>query len=282
MDFDFRQVSAPFRMRPGLARLEPDARHLTALRPGSALHSEKKALCHQGGTCLAVNGFDPGDALATIRAQALKAGVSEEQANRLPLELQVEEDLAVLDTSTGQVPWMCVCVPSRWAPEEKLGRTLASIHGPVADGEALAIALPHLMRVLSNGTHWERFVWTLSPSPLYDQHPGRQPLLPWPKTPHPAELVRQCYFRAERQTFIPVLDAQGQPRTQTVFTIRVMMEPLATALRSATDARRLHDAIESMSQAVLDYKNIAPARARLLRWLTERAEIAGPDPARPV
>jgi hypothetical protein len=171
MDFDFTQISVPFRMRPGLARLSPGAIHLTRLRPGSALHTEKLAILHQGGTRQTVFGFDPGEALAAIRVQALKAGVTDHDADTLALELQVEEDFVVLDTATGRVPWMCVSVPSRWAPQEKVGLSLARIHSPVADGEALAAALPHLLRVLANGTHWERHVWTLSASPRFDQHP---------------------------------------------------------------------------------------------------------------
>lgn len=278
MDFDFAQISVPFRMRPGLARLAPDALHLTPLRPGSALHAEKLAIHRQGGTRHALAGFDPTDALAVIRAQVLTAGVTPHDTDTLPLELLVEEDLVLLDTATARVPWMCVSVPSRWAPEEKIGLTLASIHSPVADGEALAAALPHLIRVLANGTNWERHVWTLSASPLYDQHPRRQALADWPDTADASDLAAGCYFRAERQTFMPVFDAQGKPSPQAVFTIRVMMKPLTTAIRNAQDARRLHDSIASMSDAVQVYKHIAPARARLLHWLAERAVIPGQKP----
>ena len=279
MNFDFAQVSVPFRMRPGLVRLEPGALHLTPLHPGSTLHAEKLAIHRQGATRQVLAGFDPTDALAAIREQALKAGVDMPLADTLPLELQVEEDLVVLDTATGRIPWMCVSVPSRWAPEEKIGLSLASIHSPVADGEALAAALPHLLRVLSNGTHWERYVWTLSPSPRYDQHPLRQPLQNWPDTDDATAVAQQCHFRAERQTFIPLFDTQGQPRSQVVFTIRVMVAPLATALRTPADAQRLHDSISSMSEAVLAYKNLTPARARLLTWLQERA--GGPPASHP-
>ncbi len=283
MEFDFTQISVPFRMRPGLARLEPDAVHLTPLRPGSALHAEKQAQHRQGlGTPLAVPGFDAAPALAAIRAQAIKAGVTGHDADTLPLQLQVEEDLVVLDTTSATIPWLCVSVPSRWAPEEKLGQSLASIHGPVADGQAIAAALPHLLRVLANGTHWERYVWTVSPSPRYDQHPHRTTAPAWPATPDPDAFAQQCFFRAERQTFVPLMDDQGQPRTHVLFTIRVMLEPLATALRQPSDALRLHDAIASMSDAVLAYKNLTPARARLLRWLNGRSGIAGVTPMGPM
>ena len=83
----------------------------------------------------------------------------------------------------------------------------------------------------------------------------------------PAAFAGQCFLRAERQTFFPVT---GVPR-QVVFTIRVMIEPLAQAVRLREDAQRLHDALASMSDAVLAYKNLAPARDRLLAWLAARS-----------
>lgn len=278
MEFDFNQVRAPFRMHPGLARLGPDAVHLTPLRPGSPLHLEKLALHRIGSTRQTMPGFDATAAVSTLRAHALKAGVSALDIERLPLELQVEEDLVVLDTATARVPWMCVSVPSRWAPEEKLGRTLPEVHQPVADGAALAAALPAILRVLASGTHWERYVWTLTPSPRYDQHPHRHTATPWPQTADPEDFAQQCYLRAERQTFIPILDADGRPGAQALFTIRVMVEPLGSALRNGSDALRLHDALASMSDAVLHYKNLAAARPLLLQWLARRGgqDAGGP------
>lgn len=271
MQFDIARISVPFRMQPGLGRLTPDAVHLTPLRRGSALYLEKQALYARGVTRHAIPGFDPAPVLAAVQAQALRDGVSVADARQLPLELQVEEDLVVLDTATACVPWMCVSVPTRWAPEEKLGQTLARIHSPVADGQALAAALPHLLRVLANGTHWERYVWTLTASPCYDQHPGRHEVQPWADDPDPEVLAAHCWLRAERQTFIPLRDAQQRPGPQTVFTIRVTMEPLARAIRTPADARQLHAAIASMSDAVLAYKNITAARDRLLAWLAARS-----------
>jgi len=270
MEFDFAQISTPFRMRPGLSRLSPDAVHLTPLQPGSRLFAEKRAIHRLGASRRVVPGFDAGAALATIRVHAMRCGVSAKDADTLALEMQVEEDLVVLDTRTARLPWMCVSVPSHWAPEEKLGRTLPEVHQPVADGEALSAALPHILRVLSNGSHWERYVWTLTPSDAYDQHPQRHAPVSWPDSADPDELARQCYLRAERQTFLPVLDAGDRPGPLVVFTIRVMIEPLVLALRSPEDARRLHGGLASMSAAVLVYKNLSPARGRLLDWLAER------------
>ena len=64
---------------------------------------------------------------------------------------------------------------------------------------------------------------------------------------------------------------------QAVFTIHVDSAPLADAVTSADAARRLHDAIASMSPAVLAYRRLDGVRDRLLSWLASRA---APEPAR--
>ena len=54
---------------------------------------------------------------------------------RLPtlLSLAFVEDFAVIDGATAHIPWLAVCLPSGWAPDEKIGRHFAQVHAPVAD-----------------------------------------------------------------------------------------------------------------------------------------------------
>jgi hypothetical protein len=59
----------------------------------------------------------------------------------------------------------------------------------------------------------------------------------------------------------------GGGTRQSIFTIRVQLQPLPLAVDSSDRARRLHDSLASMSDAVLAYKGLAPARERLLQWL---------------
>lgn len=250
-------------MQPGLQRLEPGARHLTPLAPGSALWREKKQVLDSGASRLAVLGFDPQPAIAAILAQARAEGLAAAE----PIELAFEEDFAVLEGAGGTLPWLCVCVPSHWAPEDKLGLPFAAVHAPVADNQALLAAGRQLVQLVTGGERFERFVWTVTPSGRHDQHPRRQPRQPWPPEADPDAFARQCFLRVERQTFFPVPQAPGQA----VFTIRVMLQPLPEAAALPASARRLHDALASMSEAVLAYKNLAPARARLLAWLAARA-----------
>ena len=270
MDFDFQHITVPFSMQPGLVRMEPGARHLTQLDPGSDLYQEKLSVSRASACLHCVPGFDPSDGLRAVRQHADTTGVRALLSAPMATELAFEEDLALLDAATGSVPWMCVCVPSHWAPEDKIGKSLAAIHAPVADSAALNAALPHLMTLVCGGSHWERFVWTLSPSPRYDQHPRRRPSHAWPTTSDPAEFAAGCYLRAERQTFMPVHDELGRPMRQAVFTIRVIVEALTDVIRGPEQAQRLHDALQSMSSKVLGYKNLATARTPLLAWLSDR------------
>jgi heme-dependent oxidative N-demethylase alpha subunit-like protein len=267
MDFDFSHIKVPFRMQPGLRRIDAPALRLTALDPAGRLYAEKHAVFTAGQSRHQVAGFDPGPALRAIAALGSACGLEPAGASGTPVELVFEEDFAVLDGVTGTLPWLCVCVPSHWAPEEKLGLGFAALHGPVADNAALLAASQQVVSLVTAGDCWERFVWTVSPSARHDQHPRRHARQPWPAAADADDFARHCWLRAERQTFFPV----GQGTRQAVFAIHVMLQPLVDAVQAPGRARRLHDSLASMSQAVLEYKNLGPAREPLLRWLQSRA-----------
>lgn len=257
MDFDLNRIAVPFRMQPGLQRVDAASLRLTPLEPASRLQVEKVAVVNAGRSRLQMSGFDPLPALNAIASRG-PAGLS-----GAPPELAFEEDFAVLDGETGTLPWLCVCVPSHWAPEEKLGLDLATLHGPVADNALLIAASRQLTALATNGDCWERFVWTITPSARYDQHPHRHAREPWPPGEDAARFAARCWLRSERQVFFPV----GQGTRQAVFAIRVMLQPLTEAAANPEHAERLHDSLASMSEAVLQYKGLADAREPLLRWL---------------
>jgi hypothetical protein len=256
MNFSLVDIAVPFRMQPGLRRLDASEPQLVTLDPSSRLHREKLAVVGSGQSRHAVPGFDPSSAIAAMRDRV---------PSELPPELAYEQDFAVLDGETGTLQWLCVCVPSHWAPEEKIGLPLAAVHAPVADNKLLVSASDHLVKLATSGDCWERFVWTVTPSARYDQHPRRHAREPWPQTHEPAEFAQKLWLRAERQTFFPVPGTR-----QSVFTIRVMLQPLAESVEAPQAARKLHDALATMSEAVLAYKGLAPARDPLLAWLSER------------
>lgn len=277
MDFDLAQIPVPFRMQPGLARLQDAAAHLTPLAPGSALFEEKRRVREAGQSRHAVAGFDPAPALASIARQAAAQGLPAWGDAQRPLELAFEEDFAILHGATGTLPWLCVCTPSHWAPEDKLGLDFASVHAPVADNRMLQAASRQLVDLVTRGGRWERQVWSISPSPRHDQHPRRHVPTAWPLENDLETFAAACWLRVERQTFFPVGDDTGQA----VFTIRVRLQALMQAVDSAARAQRLHDSLASMSEAVLAYKGLAAAGPRLLAWLAARRQAleAGPIPS---
>jgi hypothetical protein len=179
--------------------------------------------------------------------------------------LAFEEDFAVLDGATATVPWLAVCLPSRWAPEEKVGRHFAAIHAPVADNAMLLAAGESLARLVTGSERWERFVWTITADPRLHQHPARSDGA-WPADLAADALAARASFRSERQTFVPIAGT-----AQAIFTIRVASVPLVDAVTSDEIAARLHAAVASMSADVLAYKGLASARDRLLAWLATRS-----------
>jgi dimethylamine monooxygenase subunit A len=311
MHFDFEAaVTAPFRMQPGLRRMQPSVPHLTPLEPGSRHQREKLAVLSAFWPRALVQrpGFEAGPALAALcahaanehpghwawdgeRASALALGTAVHAASGavqplaagvfglgdevprcllgLPpawrlaglLALAFAEDLAIVDAEDTSIPWLAVALPSHWEPPEKVGRPFAEVHAPVADAELVRRAGAQLMKLVSGHERWERFVWNVTGHPRLCAHPAVVAPERWDDTP-----IKHAFWRTEHQSFVP-LPTLGQA----VFTIGVQVRPLAEALTTPTQARALHDAIASMSPAVLEYRNLASVRAPLLGWLAERA-----------
>lgn len=189
------------------------------------------------------------------------------------LSLAFAEDFAIVDASTGCIPWLAVALPSAWAPEDKVGRHFAEVHAPVADNRLVVGASEHLVRLVTGPDRWERFVWTLTAHPRLHAHPQRVDPARWPADLDADGIATLTWWRTERQTFIPVPGAQ-----QAIFTIQVDTQPMAQAIDSAARAARLHAALASMSHAVLAYRGLDTVRAPLLQWLERRASSAGIAP----
>ncbi|MEQ1682891.1 MAG: heme-dependent oxidative N-demethylase subunit alpha family protein [Burkholderiaceae bacterium] len=308
MPFDFSAVSAPFRMQPGLRKLTPGAQQLTPNQPGDRALAEKLLVLQHDAdrALLCAPGFDAMPALHALMRHAVAEhphafafdGEGHFAARRLGWSLRADEavgngppeigaclhalpaqqrlsallalafaeDFAVIDAGSGRVDWLAVCLPSRWAPEEKVGRHFTEVHAPVADNQLLLAASEHIVRLVTGPERWERFVWTLVATGQLDQHPLRHVRAAWPLQVSSAELAAATFLRTERQTFIPVPDLQ-----QAVFTIHVETTPLADVVRAPGASRKLHDALASMSAAVLAYRGLGDAQAPLLSWLSEQA-----------
>ncbi len=235
-------------------------------------------------------GLDAHGKVHTLKAGAF--GLGDELPNcveSLPLDwrlagllaLAFAEDFAIIDGATARIPWLCVTLPSRWAPREKVGRHFAQVHAPVADNATLLAAGDHLMRLACGSERWERFVWNVTDNPRLHAHPRSVEPTAWvgikhvdvdveaQVEAHVEAIALAAWFRSERQSFIPL-----PAKRQAVFTIGVDVVPLNSAIHTPARAQRLHDAIASMSADVLAYRQLHAVRAPLLAWLAKRARVS--------
>ena len=240
------------------------ATHAGAEQPDTfAFDGRQCFTAHRLGWTIADNVVS-GDGPADIGA-CLRALPAEWRAAGL-LALAFEEDFAVIDGASATIPWLAVCLPSHWSPQDKIGRHFAQVHAPVADNQVLVAASEHLARLVTGQERWERFVWTITRHARLSQHPSRAHGAPWSADADADALAARAYFRTERQTFIPLPE-----RAQAIFTIHVDVQPLRDAIDSPMRARQLHAALSTMSPAVLAYRGLTDARDRLLTWLSMRA-----------
>jgi hypothetical protein len=189
-------------------------------------------------------------------------------AGATPLETMLdvggawEPDLLLLRSAPGNAQPVlvagCVCFPSSWALEEKIGRPLDAIHTPVPTlNEQFANPVQQFLARMKPGISWERINWGLSRSPELNQHPSRK--LPRLDANVSAEDV---WFRAEYQSLISLPKTGG-----VLFGIRLVIEPLTKLLNDREFIEGLGRAIQSMPENIAAYKGIAPARERLLELL---------------
>jgi hypothetical protein len=154
------------------------------------------------------------------------------------------EDIAIMHR--GRLEAICFCFPSSWVPRERLGQSLAQIHAPVADGQALVRASGNLTERMANlqqGPH-KRYVWTLSSSKDLSQHPGKA------KLGNPVS-IEDLYFRLETQITAPLVHQESS-----LFLVKVETVPLAQLWVDSEKREFLLNGINTMSEEVLKYKNL--------------------------
>lgn len=173
-----------------------------------------------------------------------------------------EPDLLLLKApSTTSQPILvagCVCFPSSWALEEKIGRPLDAIHAPVPTlNEQFANPVQQFLARMKPGISWERINWGLSRSPELNQHPSRK----LPRLDANVGL-EEVWFRAEYQSLISLPKTGG-----ILFGIRLVIEPLAKLRDDPEFVDGLTRAVRTMPEKVATYKGILSSRERLLDLL---------------
>ena len=167
------------------------------------------------------------------------------------LALQLEEDIAIMHN--GILSSICFCFPSSWLPSERVGMSLSAIHSAVADGDRLvkmSQRISELMADINQGS-FIRSVWTISNSGELSQLPEK----------HDSKIpttISDLYFRIETQTTAPLGNGIS------LFFVKVETEPLTKIWANLNKRNLLIESINSMSDAILDYKNLRHIKTLLV------------------
>jgi hypothetical protein len=152
----------------------------------------------------------------------------------------------------------CVCFPSSWALEEKIGQPVTVIHEPVPGLNAsLGTTINTFLRKLRPGVAFLRWNWGLSRGVEWNMHPARN--LPRLTPPLRADEV---FVRLEYQALVALPASRG-----VLFGIRLAVFPLAEVKADAAARKGLQRALATMPEAVARYKGLWAARMELLRLL---------------
>ena len=159
------------------------------------------------------------------------------------LGLAIEDDIVIMHK--GKLEACFVAFPSSWNAGEKVGKSLAELHEPIADNEALLRASNGIMRAMTSGQSYHRYTWGISSLNGYSNHP----LYEKPDFDSLDDLT----FRVEHERTATVIKD-----TTAVFLIHVDTYPLKEVLR--TDFGLIKESIDSMSDSVLQYKNLVKVK----------------------
>jgi hypothetical protein len=153
----------------------------------------------------------------------------------------LEEDVAIL--KDGHLHAIGFCFPSGFYPAQKLGLSFFDMHLPVGDGEILRRSSEKVSALISKqDAMFRRYVWTLTSLPSLSQ-------LPSYTKPKP-QSIHDLYFRTETQTTV------GIGGDICLFFVKVEMHPLQQVWDDPEKRRLIIDSVNSMSEAVLNYKNL--------------------------
>ncbi len=154
---------------------------------------------------------------------------------------QLEEDVAIL--KDGYLQSIGFCFPSGFYPAQKLGLSFFDMHLPVGDGETLRRSSEKVSALISKkDAMFRRYVWTLTSLPSLSQLPSYTKPVP--------QSINDLYFRTETQTTV------GVDGSICLFFVKVDMRPLQQVWDDSEKREMIAESINSMSGAVLTYKNL--------------------------
>ena len=166
------------------------------------------------------------------------------------LGLAIEDDVVIMHK--GKLEACFVAFPSSWNAGEKVGKSLAELHEPIADNEALLRASNGIMRAMTSGQSYHRYTWGISSLNGYSNHP----LYEKPEF----DSLDNLTFRIEHERTMTVTEG-----TTAVFLIHVDTYPLKEVLK--TDFGLIKGAIDSMTDSILEYKNLFKVKELMKEYI---------------
>jgi dimethylamine monooxygenase subunit A len=170
-----------------------------------------------------------------------------------------EPDFVILDRAAPhQVRGGCVCFPSGWSLREKIGKSLFVTHAPVPDlNDDLGANISKLLSRIEADQFFQRTNWGLTGAAELDQHPRHDiPAIGAETDP------QRVYLRIEWQVLTAISAAE------LLFGIRVFHVPVEEVKSSPELALRLARNLETMPDAVAQYKRLDQCRGWLVKYLS--------------
>ena len=251
----------PFAFRMGLKRGEPDVFFRYHYGDEGLINKRKDAIADFPEQCSVL--LPEGESLLEEFNSLLQAwGIIRSPVSNRCLGETLAPDFLLLKADESGMPILlggCVCFPSSWAFEKKIGRSLDWIHAVVPSlNESLGAKTRSFLEKMPIGQAWLRTNWGLTATNDLNQHPSRK--LPRLKADTDPETIT---FRIERQALIALPNTGG-----ILFGIRLETFPLID-LKNSPEARSgLLEALKTMPPEIASYKNLKAICPNLVRWLS--------------
>jgi len=226
-------VKVPYTVGPDIVKYEGASFNIYP-DPAYLLEKKKELELHGGHICGSINN----DYL-----HYLNAFCGFDINTTLPeICVGLEEDVAIL--KDGHLQAIGFCFPSGFYPVQKLGLSFFDMHLPVGDGETLRRSSEKVSALISKqDAMFRRYVWTLTSLPSLSQLPCYHKATP--------QSINDLYFRTETQTTV------GVGGDICLFFVKVDMHPLMHVWDDPEKRTLIVESVNSMSETVLDYKNLA-------------------------
>ena len=183
------------------------------------------------------------------------------------LASQIQEDLALISVDSENGNWLSalhLCFPNHWSGAEKIGQDFTSIHEPVAGIESINHNADKIVEIMIHKGPYVRFAWGLATDRYLNHHPE-------PAPEHDPDIWQgrrfdptkpELYLRVERQVIWGLPDINSS-----LFTIRTSFIDVNDIKAKRSQNRRLQMALESMTPASLEYKDLVGQEQAILKWL---------------